>query len=56
MRAALAEGSLKWEVIEEALEFAGAHPDYIRRVKTALEFSWDGFWGAAAKRFSLSRH
>jgi hypothetical protein len=56
VRAALAEGSLKWDTIQEALEFAGAHPDYIRRVQSALEFSWDGFWGAASRRFALSRY
>ncbi|HET7070158.1 MAG TPA: hypothetical protein VFI40_04995, partial [Nocardioides sp.] len=54
LRAALASGDLKWETIQDALEFSGAHPDYIGRVKNALEFSWNGFWGTAAKRFNLS--
>ena len=54
IRAALASGDLKWDMVQDALESVGAHPDYIRRVKGALEFSWDGFWGAAGKRFNLS--
>jgi hypothetical protein len=54
MRAALADGRLKWETIEDVLNWHGAHPDYIGRVKNALDFSWDGFWNAASRRFNLS--
>ncbi len=54
IRAALAEGRLQWDAIEDALSFAGAHPDYIRRVQSALEFSWDGFWNAARQRYGLT--
>jgi hypothetical protein len=55
VRTALAGGSLKWVTIQEVLEFAGAHPDYIGRVRNALEFSWDGFWKAAAGKYNLSK-
>jgi polyhydroxyalkanoate synthesis regulator phasin len=55
IRAALADGSLKWDTVQEALEFAGAHPDFVNRVQRAFEFSWNGFWNTAARRFNLSR-
>jgi len=54
LRAALADGRLQWDAIEDALSLAGAHPDYVRRVQAALEFSWDGFWHAARQRYGLT--
>lgn len=54
LRAALAAGTVKIEDVEDILNWYGAHPDYVRRVRNALEFSWNGFWGTAQKRFNLS--
>lgn len=55
LRAALADGRIEWDTIEDVLNWYGAHPDYVRRVKGALDFSWDGFWSTAAKRYKLSQ-
>lgn len=59
LREALALGAegkpgLRLDDIQEALEFIGAHPDYIRRVRNALTFSWDTFWDDTVKKFNLS--
>jgi len=40
--------------VEASLKQLGANPDYIRRTRNALNFSWNGFWGQAAQRFSLT--
>lgn len=53
LRAAIAAGEVKLEEVADALFSHGADPDYVRRVENALQFSWEGFWGAAVERFNL---
>lgn len=40
--------------VVDGLTQLGADPDYIRRTRNALDFSWKGFWQTAEKRFALT--
>lgn len=42
--AALRRGDLVWEDIAAVMSRHGFQPEYISRVKRALEFDWDDFW------------
>jgi hypothetical protein len=53
LRAAIAGGEVTLQEVQDALFSHGAHPDYVRRVENALQFSWEGFWQAAGERFNL---
>lgn len=54
IRAAIAANELTVDQITDDLLTLGAHPDYVRRVEGALNFSWDTFWGNVRTRFNLS--
>jgi hypothetical protein len=54
MRKVLGEEEGMMDNLLDGLARHGADKDYIRRVKNALEFNWNGFWGTAAKRFGLT--
>jgi hypothetical protein len=54
LRRALINGDVTIDDVEKALrQVLNADPDYIRRVKNALQFSWTDFWREAEVRFSL---
>ena len=55
LRAAIAAGHLKIEDVTDALARLNADPDYISRVRSALEFSWTGFWSQVQHDFNLSK-
>jgi hypothetical protein len=58
LRAAIAEAKETGEdlilQVEDSLFRHGADPDYVRRVRNALDFSWEGFWQQATKRYNLT--
>lgn len=54
IRAAIASGKLSVADVSKALRMYGADPDYIKRVESALNFSWTGFWDEATKAFNLT--
>lgn len=55
LRSAIAAGDLTIEDVTLALRRLNADPDYIKRVESALSFSWTGFWGTLKRDFNLSR-
>lgn len=54
LRQALVTEPDMMDKVMDGLARLGADKDYIRRVRNGLDFSWNGFWDTAAKRFSLT--
>lgn len=54
VRAALADQRLNLEDILRGLRELNAHPDYVRRVESAFNFSWRQFWQDVQDSFSLT--
>ncbi len=55
IRAAIAAGKLTTDDVVSALNRLNADPDYVRRVESALTFSYTGFWDQVAHDFKLSK-
>lgn len=54
LRRALASGKVSIDRVTRELRELNAHPEYIRRVETALRFNWQDFWRDVKSQFGLA--